>query len=106
MNDKHSNPEDANLSALLRKSRATPPLRPRFQEGVWRRIEESDAPVSVPRGWLDTLASWALRPRFAFATAVVLILAGSLFGAHEGRQAARNEAQTRYIAAVAPSSLR
>jgi hypothetical protein len=106
MNEEHSNPDDAKLSALLRQSRATPSLRPRFQENVWRRIEESDTPVGATRSWLDALASWALRPRFALAAAVVLILAGSLVGAREGHQTARNDAQNRYIAAVAPNSLR
>src|SRR5689334_14434002 len=107
MNEENFNPDDPKLSALLRDSRATPSLPPRFQEGVWRRIEEGEAPVAaVRRGWLDALVSWALRPRFAVSLALVLVVAGSLFGVHEGSQAARQDAQNRYLAAVAPNSLR
>ena len=106
MNEENINPNDAKLSALLRQSRSTHSLPPRFQEGVWRRIEESEAPAAAQRGWLDMLASWTLRPRFALATAIVLVLAGSLVGAREGRQAARADAQSRYVASVAPNTLR
>ena len=106
MNEENLNPNDAKLSALLRQSRSTHSLPPRFHEGVWRRIEEGEAPVTAARGWLDALASWALRPRFALAAAVVLVCAGSLIGAREGHQAARQDAQNRYVASVAPNSLR
>jgi hypothetical protein len=106
MNKENLNPDDAKLSTLLRDSRAAPALPSRFQESVWRRIEESEAPAATKRGWLDALTSLVLRPRFAFAAAVVLIVAGSLAGVHEGSQMARQDAQTRYVAAVAPNSLR
>lgn len=106
MKEENSNPGDEQLSALLRGSRATPSLPPRFQEGVWRRIEESEAPATARLGWLDALASRVLRPRFALAAAVVLISAGSLFGVREGHQAVRQDAQSRYLASVAPNSLR
>lgn len=100
------NLNDEQFSAILREARATPPLPPRFQEGVWRRIEESEIPATTRLGWLDALMAWALRPRFALATAVVLICAGSLVGAVQGHQAARQDAQSRYVASVAPNSLR
>jgi hypothetical protein len=106
MNEENFNHSDAKLSALLRQSRSAHSLPPRFQESVWRRIEENEAPVAARRGWLEALAAWALRPRFALATAVILVLGGSLFGAREGQQAARRDAQTRYVASVAPNSLR
>jgi hypothetical protein len=106
MNEENLNPDDAKLRALLRQSRPAHSLPPRFQESVWRRVEKSETSAGASQGWLDALASWALRPRFALAAAVVLVFAGSLFGAREGHQAAREEAQTRYIAAVAPNSLR
>jgi len=106
MNEENSNANDAKLSALLRQSRPAHSLPPRFQEGVWRRIEESEAPAPVSRGWLDALVLRLLRPRFALAAATVLVLAGSLVGAREGRQAAHADAQSRYIASVAPNSLR
>jgi hypothetical protein len=108
MNEPNLNPEDARLSALLRQSRAAPSLPPRFQEGVWRRIEDGEVPVrsAGAAGRLDTLAAWVLRPRLAFATIAMVILAGTLLGAREGAQAARQDAQARYLAAVAPNPLR
>jgi hypothetical protein len=107
MNEENLNPNDAKLSALLRQSRSAHSLPPRFQESVWRRIEESEAPAAThQRGWLDVLALWTLRPRFALATAIVLVLAGSLVGVREGRQAAHADAQSRYVASVAPNTLR
>lgn len=96
---------DTKLSALLRESRVSPSLPPRFQENVWRRIEDAEAPVKS-ESWLDALAALILRPKFAFATVAVLMLAGILLGTHEGVQTARHDAQARYLAAVAPNSLR
>jgi len=106
MKPENPNPEDARLSALLRESRSVPSLPPRFREGVWRRIEESEIPAAAKITWLDALAAWALRPRFALALAVVLICAGSLAGIREGSEAAHQEAQSRYLTSVAPNSLR
>ena len=102
----NSDPNDARLGSLLRKARATPSLPPRFREGVWRRIEESEIPAPVRVGWLDALAAWVLRPRFAVASAVVLICAGSVFGAVQGAQVNHQNAQSRYVTSVAPNSLR
>jgi hypothetical protein len=105
MNKENQNPADARLGALLRASRPSPSLPPRFQESVWRRIEAAAAPVK-PESWLDALAMLVLRPRFAFATVAVLVLAGAFLGAYHGTQAARQDAQAQYLAAVAPAALR
>jgi hypothetical protein len=99
------NSDDSKLSALLRQSRVTPPLAPRFQENVWRRIEDAEASVKVP-SWLDLLAGFVLRPRYAYAAIVALVLAGMLIGVHEGAQSFKQDAQARYIAVVAPNALR
>jgi hypothetical protein len=101
-------PDDARLGVLLRASRSAPVLPPRFLEGVWRRIEDAQAPVGSAGGiaWLDALAALVLRPRFALAAASVLIIAGALLGVREGSQLARQDAQARYLATVAPHSLR
>jgi hypothetical protein len=107
MSMENINPSDVKFGALLRASRPAPALPPRFQEGVWRRIEEAEAPAPSVGGiaWLDTLAAFVLRPRLALATAVVLIVAGALLGVREGSQVAKRDAQARYLAAVAPNSL-
>lgn len=99
------NPKDAKLSALLRESRGSPALPPRFQENVWRRIEDAEAPEKSG-SWVDALAALILRPRLAFATAAVLLVAGILAGAHEGSKTARQDAQARYVAYIAPNPLR
>jgi hypothetical protein len=107
MNKENINPSDGKLGALLRESRMTPALPPRFQEGVWRRIEEAAAPVQSAGGiaWLDALAALVLRPRLAMATAAALMIAGALLGVRDGSQIAHQDAQARYLAAVAPNSL-
>lgn len=108
MNEPNFKPEDDKLSGLLRESRGAPVLPPRFQENVWRRIETAercDVPVA-DGNWLDAVAGWLIRPRLAFAVAVALVFAGLGFGWNSGEQLARQDAQARYIAAVAPNSLR
>jgi len=99
-----SDSEEARLSALLRNSRTTPDLPPRFQEIVWRRLEARETTESV-FSWLDALINGLLRPRFAVAALTIVILLGSLAGAHEGKQDVRQNAQARYLASVAPNSL-
>ncbi len=99
------NSNDSKLSALLRESRLSPSLPPRFQENVWRRIEDAEAPVESG-SWLDVFAALVLRPRFAFATVSALVLAGVLLGTYQGTQTARQNEQARYIALVAPNPLR
>lgn len=96
---------DTKLSAFLRESRVSPPLPARFQENVWRRIEDAEAPAKSV-SWLDELATLVLRPRFACATVATLVLAGVLLGAHEGTQVAKQDAEARYVALVAPNPLR
>ena len=107
MKETNLNPEDAKLRGLLCRSRVAPALPPRFQEGVWRRIESAEAAKGAARrNWLDSLAQWLLRPKLALVGAVALILMGSFMGVREGAQSARHEAQARYVAAVAPNLLR
>ena len=96
---------DAKLCEILRAARPSPSLPPRFQENVWRRIEDSEAPVKSG-SWLDALIALVLRPRFAYATVATLMLAGILLGTYQGTQNARQNEQARYLAAVAPNSLR
>ena len=97
--------EDAKLAGLLRAARSSPSLPPRFEQNVWRRIESADAP-DAPVSWLDLLAGLILRPRLAVATVAVLMLAGIMLGTIEGAKVVRQDLQARYVASVAPASLR
>lgn len=100
--------DEERLSGLLHESRSAPPLPPRFQENVWRRIEQAEDRGASASGdsWLGGAVLWMLRPRLAFAVAAVLVLAGIGLGWSSGEQLARQDAQARYLAAVAPNSLR
>ena len=105
MNEENLNPDDLKLRSLLRETRVTPPLPPRFQENVWRRIEGAEAGRAGALTWLDVFVARLLRPRFALAMVVVLVLAGTWLGVRDGSQAARQQAQARYLATVAPDTL-
>jgi len=108
MKKENFNPADEKLGALLRELRTFPALPPRFQENVWRRIEDAEAPVKSGEAinWLEALVALLLRPRFAYATVAALMLGGILLGAYSGVQTARHDAEVRYVASVAPDSLR
>ena len=99
------NPDDTRFREVLRAARPSPSLPPRFQENVWRRIEEAGAPAKSGF-WLDAFVSLVLRPRFAYATVATLVLAGVLLGTYQGAQNVKQNEQARYLAAVAPNSLR
>jgi hypothetical protein len=103
---KKENLADEKLSALLREPRLSPSLPPRFQENVWRRIEDAEAPAKSSVTWLEAFVALILRPRFAYATLAALMLAGISLGAYSGAQSARHEAEARYVASVAPNPLR
>ena len=108
MNKQNFNPDEAKLGALLREARANPSLPPRFQDNVWRRIESAEARTDSAGEsiWFDAVVGLLLRPRLAFAVATLLVLTGVGLGWSRGEQLARHDAQARYLAAVAPNSLR
>ena len=97
-------PDDGRLQALLRESRPAPPLPPRFQESVWRRIERAQAPaetVSLAE-WLDRAVAWVFRPRLALAAAAAMLLVGIAIGITQAGSLANERAKRQYIAAVSP----
>jgi len=108
MSEPNFKPEADKLGSLLREARTTPSLPPRFQENVWRRIETAGKHGATLNAgnWLDNISGWLLRPRLAVAIAAVLILAGLGLGWDRGEQLARQDAQARYVAVVAPNALR
>jgi hypothetical protein len=100
MNHENKTPEDAKLRALVREGRPVSGLPPGFQNAVWRRIERKEtAPQSR---WLDALAGWLFRPRFAAASLAAVMLLGGASGALTQARIARLDAQSRYVAAVDP----
>jgi hypothetical protein len=99
------NPDDPQLSGLLRQARVAPDLPPRFAQQVWHRIEAAEA-AAAPVSWLDALAGWVMRPRFAVAGIALLLLSGILAGTMSGREISRTDARQNYLAAVAPHSER
>jgi hypothetical protein len=102
-----SPPEDEKLHSLLRSVRPAPPLPPRFEKNVWRRIEASEEERAVGEpGLLTKLAGWLLKPKFSLVLATVVVMAGLGLGWNSAQQQARLGAQARYLAVVAPNSLR
>ena len=104
MKNEVQQPDDGKLSALLREARPAPPLPPRFQEAVWRRIERAQAPgesLSLAE-WLDRAAAWLLRPRLALAGVAAMLVVGISIGVVQGGSLANDLAKQRYLAAVSP----
>lgn len=96
-------PDDARLGTLLREARNSPSLPPRFQESVWQRIEKAEAKSGG--SWMDMLAGWLVRPRLAVTVAAMVVLIGVGLGWSNGERLAHNQAQARYVTAVAPNAL-
>lgn len=103
-----SEPGDAALRALLRAARPDPPLPPRFQEGVWQRIDGAlTTPGAGPvAAWLDRAVASLLRPRLALAGMAVMLLLGTTIGVVQGMDLAQEMAKQRYLHAVSPLATR
>lgn len=107
MTDK-SEPRDVSLRAWLRAARPDPPLPPRFQEGVWRRIDNASTTRGARSvaGWVDRAVASLLRPRLALAGLAVLLLLGTTIGVVQGMDLAQEMAKQRYLTAVNPLATR
>ncbi|MFO1458540.1 MAG: hypothetical protein U1G08_03960 [Verrucomicrobiota bacterium] len=103
MNSPDASPEDSRLRGLLRDSHPQPPLPPRFQEEVWRRIDRS-APAESP-GWASAWEHW-LRDRFLRASVAVAVaaavVAGAWTGLLHGESQSKAAERGRYLASVDP----
>ena len=96
------------LRTLLREARPAPHLPPRFHESVWRRLEKEDvAPNAKPApfDWLQRWTERLLLPRFALASLALLLVAGGLTGFVSSADLVKQQAQERYLSAVAPNIL-
>ena len=101
-------PDDERLRTLLREERPAPPLPPRFQQSVWRRIESAETPATpAPSAfaWLEQWVECLLLPRFALASLTFLLVAGGLTGVIASTGAAKQQAQERYLSSVASNTL-
>ena len=109
MEPKSENPEP--LRKAMREWRVSEPLPPRFQEGVWRKIQQAESsatPATTITLWLALkawLASVLPRPAVAAAYVAVLFAVGTASGYWQARsQTSRSHEQwgTRYVQAVDP----
>jgi hypothetical protein len=98
------------LRKVLKEWRTDGALPPRFQEGVWRRIEQVErAPAPVaPSAWA-VIAHWigTMLPRPALAASYVAILLaiGATAGwaqAHQETRRVKNELGERYVRVLDP----
>lgn len=99
-------PDGGALSTLLRESRPAPPLPKRFQESVWRRIRVAEAEAPPSAAWLELWVERLLLPRFALMALSLLLAVGVLAGSRAGADDAKVYARERYLASVAPGTLR
>lgn len=109
MKPESENPEL--LRKAMREWRVTEPLPPRFQEGVWRKIQQADSsakPATTTTLWpvfKAWLASMLPRPAVAVAYVAALFAVGTASGYWQARsQTSRSHEQmgTRYVQAVDP----
>ena len=98
---------DESLRKVLREWQTNASLPPRFQEGVWQRIERVESPA-VPSAWA-VISHWvgAMLPRPALAASyiVVLLAVGLTAGWTQGRQDStrvKNELGQRYVRVLDP----
>ena len=101
-------PDDARLHTLLREAWPAPPLPARFQESVWRRVENAETAgirTPSPFAWLERWVERLLQPRFALASLVLFLVAGGLMGVITSAGAVKQQAQERYLSVVAPNTI-
>jgi hypothetical protein len=107
MKTNESGNQDETLRKLLKEWHTDAPLPLRFQEQVWRRIEQVQSPVP-PSLWL-VIVHWIgavlPRPALAMSYLVVLLAVGATFGwAHARQETARVKEQLgeRYVRVLDP----
>lgn len=102
------NPNDSNdkaLSRALQEWKVDAALPPRFEEGVWRRIERAEGTESVWRLALQRITAALARPSLAtgYVTVVLLIGAGAGYWKAQTVNARADESlSARYVQMVDP----
>jgi len=107
--DTKPEPNQDPLRDLLRECRARPPLAANFQQAVWCRIECAEASAAAmpsSTNWLERCIETLLLPRFALAALALMLVVGGFTGLAAGTGHAREQAQARYLSAVAPNTIR
>lgn len=107
MKTEKTSPEDESLSKALQGWQVNAALPPRFEDGVWQRIERCERAAAAP--WGGLLFAWLKqqlsRPALAAAYVALLVLigltAGYVRGTEQARQA-RMEARTQYVRMLDP----
>lgn len=100
MKNPFANQTDESLREVLREWSVTTPLTPRFQDGVWRRIDRAEEPGGATL-W-ECLQAWLAaslrRPAMAVAYASVMLAAG-LMGGYLHAQRQHHDAENGWRAA-------
>ncbi len=112
MNSCPPHSRDPQLAALLRSWKVPAETPPRFPEAVWRRIARRTNPrpglfASDAASWLNGIAVWIRRPRFAWLYLLTLVTLGASAGIVRGQvQASRlaDGLQGRYVLSIDPFS--
>lgn len=104
MNPPDPDRNDPELRGLLRGAHPAPSLPPRFQEGVWQRLQRAEhrAEAATPLSWLERLLRRLVRPAYATVGLAAVMLAGTWFGLRAGDGQADRTERTRYLVAVSP----
>lgn len=102
--------DDTSLRGLLREWKVKAPVPPRFQEGVWRRIEREEiGPADGRSPWSEAIRKWLAdflpRPALAVAYLIVLLAAGAGVGwtqAQHERARVNSQLSEQYVHVLDP----
>lgn len=107
MSDSRPEEKTDGFERALKQWRVSAPLPPRFQEGVWRKIESVEAqarirPGEVIRRWLESIMP---RPAVAASYVGILLVLGLLAGTWQAQEQNARAEQTferKYVQSVDP----
>ena len=104
MNSPPPNADDPKLRALLREAHPRPELLPRFQEGVWQRLDRVGRrrESAASNGWIQALVRGMFRPVYATLGLVAVLFTGVWLGVPDGETRLHRAEKARYLAAVSP----